>query len=182
MGLRYDYAKSSSIRDALYEYYEVLRLCRVLPSEVVVDVGCGMNWLRKLGFNVIGIDIAENSCADVIADATMLPLRSKSVDIAISVEVVEHLPKERGMEMLKELARVARRCIVISTVNRYTGKHDPRHVHEYSFFELFRMVKQVARIVSWSFGGYKLRFSRKLQYLLPFWLWCEWFVIAGEPR
>ena len=182
MGIQYDYTKSSNIRDALYEYYEVVRLCRVLPSEVVIDVGCGMNWLKELGFNVIGIDIAENSRADVIADATRLPLRSKSVDIAISVEMIEHLPKERGMEVLRELARVARRCIAVSTVNRYTGKHDLRHVHEYSFFELFKMMKRVARVVAWGFGGYKLKLPKKLQYLLPFWLWCEWFAIACEPK
>jgi len=180
--MRYDYARSSEIRDALYEYYEVLRLCRALPSETIVDVGCGMNWLRELGFDVIGIDLAENSRADVIADATMLPLRSRSVDVAISVEVIEHLPPERGLELLKELARVARRCIAVSTVNRYTGRHDHRHVHEYSFFELLKKMKRVAKVFSWGFGGYGLRLPRKLQYILPFWIWCEWFVVAGEPR
>jgi len=149
--VRYDYGQSSDLGDAVYEYFEALRLCRVGARDVVLDVGCGMNWLKLFGFDVIGIDLAENSRADIIADARMLPLRSKSVDVAVSIEVIEHLPREGGERLVAELARVARRCIAVSTARRGLRRKDPRHVHEYSLFELLRLVKRFAMVVDVGF-------------------------------
>lgn len=177
----YDYSKSSNLYDALYEYLELARLLRITNCDLILDVGCGLNHLKAVYNNVIGIDLARNSKADVIADARCLPFRDDAFDVVISVELIEHL--EDGEQLIKEMIRVGKK-VGISTVNKYTGRHDERHVKEYSFFELRRLFKKRGlRIMDYGYGGVKNKLVTKFRFLtfiLPFWLWCEWFCIVAS--
>jgi len=185
--MMFDYAKSSKLYDTLYEYYGVLKLCRPTRKSRVLDVGCGLNPLKHVfKDSVVGVDLALNSKADIIADAYHLPFRDKSFDYVVSVEVIEHL-KEPD-KFIEELKRVSRRYIVVSTANSLSGKHDERHVKEYNLFSLKRLFKKHGlTVISYDFGGagYKkfgllVRKIKILKYLLPQWVYCEWFAICGE--
>jgi len=98
------------------------RLLDALPRDgLCVDAGCGSaKWpihLRRLGFNVVGVDVSRDACAlaretdpglgVTVGDVRRLPLRSGSVDALLSFGVVEH--DERGPdEALAEARRVLR--------------------------------------------------------------------------
>ncbi len=184
----FDYSKSSRLQDQLYEYMEALRLLRATPRDRILDVGCGLNPLRRAGWNVVGVDVAENSLADFRGDARSLPFPDKSFDYAVSVEVIEHLDAGGGEALVAELARVARRGFAVSTANRWTGPHDGRHVHEYSLPELLSLVRRYGRVTGVGYGGVggglvskAVRRFGVLSYLLPWPLWCEWFCVVAEP-
>jgi SAM-dependent methyltransferase len=70
----------------------------------VLDIGCGTGWLMKLIAEtldrsiVYGIDISFNALSEnpfkgtiAVADAQRLPLKDRSVDVAIFSDVLEHL-------------------------------------------------------------------------------------------
>jgi hypothetical protein len=49
------------------------------------------------------------------------PFQKDEFDIAIALEIIEHLPKDDAIKMLSELERVARR-VIISTPNIFFGQ------------------------------------------------------------
>ena len=53
----------------------------------------------------------------VIGDIRSLPFRDKSVDCIVCTEVIEHMPKDQGIALIKEFERVATSQIVISTTD-----------------------------------------------------------------
>jgi len=65
----------------------------------------------------------------VQADAAHLPFRDNSVDITAAIEVIEHLTKENGRKMLKELERVAKSTVFLTTPNGFTHKHAEQEQH-----------------------------------------------------
>jgi ubiquinone/menaquinone biosynthesis C-methylase UbiE len=102
-----------------YSYsYKALR-----GNQSLLDVGTGMgmtmNLQRKLGFNgqLIGVDIMryylrelkKNKIYDdlVLADAFYLPFKNNSVDALFSFEMVEHIPKSLGLNVIKDFERIS---------------------------------------------------------------------------
>jgi len=117
-------------------------------GQSILDVGCGKGEVMKFinrhrKFHAIGVDIFEPylqecqklSCYDniILADVRTLPFESKSFDIVLCMEVLEHLEKDDGEKLLHELDRVARRQILLSTpVSKYEqhtldGNPDQEH-------------------------------------------------------
>lgn len=110
---------------------EVLSFTSALPPEAIVaDVGCGngrhARALASVGHRVVAVDFAHNLLVIgrrgsrgrswgrrilwVQADAATLPLRDGSMDAALCVAVLHHLPSaEERVRALRELGRVLRR-------------------------------------------------------------------------
>src|SRR5262245_42741687 len=94
------------------------------PRGLMLDVGCGsgqtMSWFTGMypGWRAMGLDVAWDGVAaayraDVglvcVASALTLPLPDRSIDLAITLDVVQHLPLEGGDERaLAELRRVVK--------------------------------------------------------------------------
>jgi SAM-dependent methyltransferase len=78
----------------------------------VLDVGGDVRLLSRLlpGSDVVVANIAPP--ADVLLEGSTLPFESGAFDVVASIDVVEHLPRERRQEHLAELARVARSRLV----------------------------------------------------------------------
>jgi SAM-dependent methyltransferase len=112
---------SVPVDDCTEEWLHPL-LLEVLPRDgLCVDAGCGSaKWpihLRRLGFNVVGVDVSRDACVlaretdpglgVTVGDVRRLPLRNGSVSALLSFGVVEH--DERGPdEALAEARRVLR--------------------------------------------------------------------------
>ena len=106
----------------------------------VVDVGCGVGtWLAACAENGIedylGID-GYHVDADLLqvprqhfrtADLREPPTFDRSYDLALSVEVAEHLPAEAGPALVKQLTSVAPAVLFSAAVPGQTG---PGHINE----------------------------------------------------
>jgi SAM-dependent methyltransferase len=93
-----------------------------LPATgLMLDVGCGsgqtISWFGRnhRGWRTVGLDVAweavaaaHRACAKVcVASALTLPLPDDSIDLAVTLDVVQHLPLANGdAQALAELRRV----------------------------------------------------------------------------
>jgi SAM-dependent methyltransferase len=115
-----------------------------------LDVGCGkgepMAFLnRHKRFKVIGIDIFEPYLEEakrrkvyhalILGDVRHLPFKDRSFDVAMSLEVLEHLEEDDGERLVAELERVAREQILLTTpVGSYRQQpydRNPYQEHKY---------------------------------------------------
>lgn len=101
-------------------------------NQGVLDIGCGkaspLRMITKSSSSV-GLDLYRSyilkckalSIHDdyVLGDAKKLPFKNQSMDLALSVEVIEHLKKRDGLEIIEEMQRVVRKKIILTTPNGY---------------------------------------------------------------
>jgi ubiquinone/menaquinone biosynthesis C-methylase UbiE len=101
-----------------------------LSPRSFLDAGCGEGFvaqrmLREIpGIEITGCDVSETALAVatratpgarfVPGSVVALPFADKSFDVAGCFEVLEHLPGDLPRQALAELARVARRAVVLS--------------------------------------------------------------------
>jgi ubiquinone/menaquinone biosynthesis C-methylase UbiE len=107
----------------------------------ILDVGCGRTSSLKgveKGAYRVGLDIYRPyilkirrlSVHDdyVLGDAMALPFKSNSFDCAVATEILEHLTKHDGLRMIKEIERVVKKKILMTTPNgflpTYAGPDD----------------------------------------------------------
>jgi len=112
-------------------------LSRVPPSiSNALDVGCGRGIIGSLlkiyrePNRIVGLDMFEpylDFCkklgvyTEVIKhdlSIAPLPFRDNEFDLSVAFEVIEHLRKEDGIGLLRELERISR-TVIVSTPNRY---------------------------------------------------------------
>ena len=137
---------------------------RFATGRRVLDAACGEGYgsalLAGTAAQVVGVDIAEEAVAHARstyagraglrferASATALPLPDASVDLVVSFETLEHLPREDQPRMLAEFARVLMRdgLLLLSAPNpvEYSEARDyrnPFHLHEPPRDELARLL------------------------------------------
>lgn len=105
-------------------------------KENALDIGCGVGFWgyfvrRKKRKNdyLVGIDIhkpflnrakGKHVYDDlVLCDASKLPFKADSFNLTLASEVIEHLPKHRGIELLTDIERICRGRSIITTPNGY---------------------------------------------------------------
>jgi hypothetical protein len=88
------------------------------PGGRVTEVGPGdghVTWLlRGQGYDVTTCDPDSDVGADVRAGVEQLPFADESFDLSLAAQVLEHLPFERFVPRLRELARVVSRHVVVT--------------------------------------------------------------------
>jgi SAM-dependent methyltransferase len=103
-----------------------------IPTNVksVLDVGCGRGIVGAIvkiyrsPIRIVGLDIFDpyldfcrslNIYSEIMKydlRNTPLPFNDNEFDVAVALEVIEHLPKSYGYKLLSELERVGRRVII----------------------------------------------------------------------
>ena len=91
---------------------------RLLPSAVILDVGCGsgrdMLWLKQRGFNIIGFErspgLAElakkhSGCQIIEDDFEQYDFSGLSVDAIILVGALVHVPHNKFQSALENIVR-----------------------------------------------------------------------------
>lgn len=106
----------------------------------MLDIGSGgRSPLTSLGVHVISLDLYAKKGVDVVADARWLPFRSLSFECVVSVDCVEHIPKESRTKALLEMIRIAKRKVVIHTPV-HDGKLFLARVYDELFLYLHRKI------------------------------------------
>ena len=129
---------------------------------VKLDIGCGRNKERDF----IGLDISQDSHADIIASALKLPLKQDTASVVHCSHLVEHFSPEDVPQFFNEVFRVlitGGRAMIKVDRDWSRGrllKKDPEHKHRYSVDEIKSMVhkfsaKEVKRKIY--FFGLRLR-------------------------
>lgn len=132
-----------------------------LHPESLLDAGCGEGEMLRRGVLPPGVrpvllDRNPDTVAHLLGSVEALPFPSQSFDVVTCLEVLEHLPDPAAT--VHELARVARRAIVVSVPyepwfrvgNVLRGKHlsllgnHPEHVQHWNLrsFEKFLAAQQ----------------------------------------
>lgn len=116
-----------------YKYCLSYLLSNEIDDEwTILDVGCGrfspLRMVKKDSYKV-GIDHYEPYISKskeqfihnkyVLGDVRALPFKSNSFDCAIATEVLEHLNKDDGLKMIREMERAAKRKIILTTPNGF---------------------------------------------------------------
>ena len=91
-------------------------LKNIMNGKVILDLGCDQKVLKSISRRYIGIDIYGNP--DILANLENgIPLKNKSVDMVIAMNVLEHL--ENIHYLFDEMCRVSKEYIVIGLPNMY---------------------------------------------------------------
>jgi len=102
-----------------------------LNKPLLLDIGCGKNKLTRAGYKIIGIDIWENSDADLIISANKLPFDNESVDVIYSRHFLEHFTYDETVDLFNEFFRVlkpnSRLEIIVPHVSCIAAFQDPTH-------------------------------------------------------
>jgi SAM-dependent methyltransferase len=160
-------------------------------SSVVVDIGASVSplsyVLQQKADVVIAVDVERSALLDlkatgasvlpIEASSSVLPIRTGSVDIALLLDVLEHVTNEEGT--INEIHRAVRPggFLILSVPNkglfqfldpqnirlRIDGKLDESSKHRhYSYAELMRFLQPRFRVIRRHYGGlflYPLMFA-----------------------
>lgn len=89
-----------------------------LDAKRILEVGPGPGLFKAtathLGRHVETVDTDPDLKPDHLGNAVNLPLANASFDACCAFQVLEHMPFETALQALDELARVARKHVVIS--------------------------------------------------------------------
>ncbi|MFQ5612519.1 MAG: methyltransferase domain-containing protein [Anaerolineae bacterium] len=154
----------------------IIRLVQSTGARHLLDAGCGEGFTMRalveagLQMEMVGVDFSREGLAWhqarqmahsplQVADVHRLPFRDGSFDLALCLEVLEHLPD--SALGLRELLRISRDYVLVSVphepffrgANFLRGKHlnalgnDPEHLHNYSGRAFRRLVSAQASLV-----------------------------------
>lgn len=117
-------------------------------KELKLDIGCGKN--KKPGF--IGVDISENSDADVIASALNLPFEDASVTEINCSHLGEHFYPEQAQKFFDEIYRVLKRGGGVANLKidkdwseKRLLRKDSEHKYRYTVAEIKQMVSNFSQ-------------------------------------
>jgi len=173
---------SSLVPNYLYLLKREIKDCRT-----VIDLGCGTSspakYVRSKKQYWVGVDgfgpAIENSKKQRIhneyieSDILKLKLPEKSFECAIALDVIEHLRKKEGWQLLIQMEALASKKIIVFTPNGFLPQKTidentlQEHKSGYSYFE---MRKRGFRIYGVN-GLRSLRGERAGYKHSPRWLW-----------
>jgi hypothetical protein len=91
----------------------------VLDTDTILDIGCG-NKEKTIMFkkeNVVSLDAWDKVNPDICLDVSKekLPYEKNSFDIILMIDFIEHIEKERGLELIEECKNIIRKKIILLT-------------------------------------------------------------------
>lgn len=117
-------------------YHHLAEWLRPMPTARVLDVGTGNGvtlrevtaWALRRGctWTGVGVDIGEQTAglaraagSDVVlSDALRLPFADRSFDLVLCTLTLHHFPDDDAVALVREMARVARRGILVNDLER----------------------------------------------------------------
>lgn len=98
-------------------WYQLDELAKLEP-DTALEIGPGPGFFKALaavqGIRIETVDLDPELKPDHVASVTELPFADGSYDVACAFQVLEHLPFETALAGLDELARVAKRHVLVS--------------------------------------------------------------------
>lgn len=99
-------------------YWHQIRETLNLKPKNILIIGKGdaiaEDILKKYIKDVKTLDLNSKLKPDIIASVENMPLSDNTYDLVLCAEVLEHLPFEKFEKSLKELKRVAGKCVILT--------------------------------------------------------------------
>jgi ubiquinone/menaquinone biosynthesis C-methylase UbiE len=161
---KYDQARFAHFIGRIVDRMERKRAIYALESsgeqgDYVCDIACGTGRITESlvenGFRTVGIDyslemlkvaktkkvVAKNAVGLCVMDAHTLAFKANVFDFSISLRFFGHIPKDDRVAILKDMARITKRNIVVAY---------------YSFLSIHTFYRFLRYLVSGKFYGYKI--------------------------
>jgi ubiquinone/menaquinone biosynthesis C-methylase UbiE len=97
-----------------HQINEVISLEPAKVLEVGIGTGLVADYLKVRGIDITTIDVVHGLKPNITASVLAIPFSAETFDIITCYEVLEHLPYSDFPKALKELARVARKHVILS--------------------------------------------------------------------
>ena len=115
----------------------------------VLDAGCGLGMgldiLKAVARDAKGQDLDDRLKRDDIIIGGLENIPSKSFDVVVTIDVVEHVEDDTGF--IRQLGRIARESVFVTTPNwSVTRCTWPYHLREYTAQEFFRLLSPIGRV------------------------------------
>jgi len=131
--MKSNYSKEVPIKGRVRICLELIKSFS-LKGKVLVDIGCSFGWLEKeiVKLNprkVIGVDPDKKALAFarksvnvanfLEGSAIDIPISDSTADVVILFDVIEHVPKNKELVVLKEISRILKKggVLLFSTPN-----------------------------------------------------------------
>lgn len=133
----------------IYTLLPILLRKELHGCSTFLDLGCGCNSVLarthslSTGTFSVGVEIFEPYLQEsrrkqihshyIQADVRMIEFKPKSFDAVVAIELLEHLTKDEGTELLNKMKGWARKKIIITTPNGYIsqGSYDGNPAQEH---------------------------------------------------
>lgn len=139
--------------------------------ESVLDLGCGssspIQYCKNIKYSV-GVDAYKPYLEEskkkkihdkyILGDITKVNFKPKSFDAVIMIDVLEHLEKESGNQLLEKAENWARKKIIVSTPNGFLPGEDRISFQSHRFGWTIREMKKLGYRI---YGMAGLKFLRK---------------------
>jgi SAM-dependent methyltransferase len=160
----------------LFTELNVVSTSMIKNPLTILDVGCGkgepMQFInRNKNLYVIGLDLFKpylRTCKKlkvhddlILCDLRALPLRNKVANVVICTEVLEHLTRVEGVQLIENLEKIACKQVIITTpVGEYEQTEydfNPYQVHRWIWTpgEFWQFGYRVRGVGLRNFGGDK---------------------------
>jgi SAM-dependent methyltransferase len=129
---------------------------RFAAGKSVLDAGCGLGQgteiLRQSARSAKGQDLDPRLQRDGIHIGPLEDVPSKSVDMIVSIDVVEHV--EDDVSFIRNLGRIARELVFVTTPNwSITRCAWPYHLREYTPREFETLLGQIGKVTLYKGNG-----------------------------
>ena len=164
----------------------------IVDCKSVLDVGCGSDsplGKIKLSLYKEGVDIFEPAILeskkkglhnkykiiDILDIDKVYP--EKSFDAVVAFEVIEHLEKQKAIELIKKMESIAKKRVLISTPNGFLPqeilKNNPYEVHKSGWYE-----SELKSMGYKCYGIRGLKFIRGKGSKIKYKPWIFWGIVA----
>jgi 2-polyprenyl-3-methyl-5-hydroxy-6-metoxy-1,4-benzoquinol methylase len=137
--------------------------------DVGSGLGEGMEILSSKAAGVMGLEVDSQLESPKVMIKDLSAVDTASFDTLVCIDVIEHV--EKDTIFAKDLTRVARKQVIVSTPNWTASRcHWPYHVREYTPKQLVRLFKQYGKVALYKGEpsgdrSYQVRFL-KMYFLL----------------
>lgn len=101
------------------DYLKQILRDNISDTDKILDIGCGNKDKTTLfkKENVVSLDAWEKVNPDVCIDVSKssLPFENDSFDVIMMIDFIEHIEKKRGIELIEECKKIAKKKIILLT-------------------------------------------------------------------